>query len=61
MVLHHSGKDAAKGMRGSSSLLGAVDTELELLRFEEQLKDASASANRKTASKMRDSALRWLR
>jgi hypothetical protein len=38
MVLHHSGKDIAKGMRGSSSLLGAVDTELELLRFEGQLK-----------------------
>jgi hypothetical protein len=38
MVLHHSGKDVAKGMRGSSSLLGAVDTELELLRFEGQLK-----------------------
>lgn len=38
MVLHHSGKDVAKGMRGSSSLLGAVDTELELLRFDEQMK-----------------------
>jgi hypothetical protein len=37
-VLHHSGKDVAKGMRGSSSLLGAVDTELELLRFEGQMK-----------------------
>lgn len=38
MVLHHSGKDVAKGMRGSSSLLGAVDTELELLRFDDQMK-----------------------
>jgi len=38
MVLHHSGKDAAKGLRGHSSLLGAVDTELELLRFDEQMK-----------------------
>jgi hypothetical protein len=38
MVLHHSGKNAALGMRGSSSLLGAVDTELELLRFEDQRK-----------------------
>jgi len=38
MVLHHSGKNAALGMRGSSSLLGAVDTELELLRFEDQPK-----------------------
>lgn len=38
MVLHHSGKDLAKGLRGHSSLLGAVDTQLELLRFEEQQK-----------------------
>jgi len=38
MILHHSGKDATKGLRGHSSLLGAVDTELELLRFEEQMK-----------------------
>ena len=38
MVIHHSGKDAAKGLRGHSSLLGAVDTELELLRFEGQQK-----------------------
>lgn len=29
-VVHHSGKDAARGMRGHSSLLGAVDTELEV-------------------------------
>jgi len=36
MVIHHSGKDAAKGLRGHSSLLGAVDTELELLRFDDQ-------------------------
>ena len=38
MILHHSGKDATKGLRGHSSLLGAVDTELELLRFEDQMK-----------------------
>jgi hypothetical protein len=38
MVLHHSGKDLAKGLRGHSSLLGAVDTQLELLRFEDQQK-----------------------
>lgn len=30
MLLHHSGKDPAQGARGHSSLLGAVDTELEL-------------------------------
>jgi hypothetical protein len=50
MVLHHSGKDAAKGLRGHSSLLGAVDTELELLRFEEQMKGVL------TISKQKDGA-----
>lgn len=32
MVIHHSGKDAARGARGHSSLRGAVDTEIELTR-----------------------------
>ena len=50
MVLHHSGKDAAKGLRGHSSLLGAVDTELELLRFDDQLKGVI------TISKQKDGA-----
>lgn len=30
LIVHHSGKDAGQGARGHSSLLGAVDTELEL-------------------------------
>jgi len=50
MVLHHCGKDAAKGLRGHSSLLGAVDTELELLRFDEQMKGIL------TISKQKDGA-----
>jgi len=29
LIIHHSGKDQARGMRGSSALLGAVDLELE--------------------------------
>jgi AAA domain len=28
LVIHHSGKDSAKGMRGSTALLGAVDAEI---------------------------------
>ena len=32
MIVHHSGKDEARGQRGHSSLLGAVDTELEVSR-----------------------------
>ncbi|MBK8157364.1 MAG: AAA family ATPase [Rhodospirillaceae bacterium] len=30
LVIHHLGKDAAKGARGHSSLMGAVDTALEI-------------------------------
>jgi len=29
-TIHHAGKDVSKGMRGSSALLGAVDTVIEL-------------------------------
>lgn len=32
MIVHHSGKDASKGARGSGSLRAAVDTEIELTR-----------------------------
>ncbi|PAU96700.1 AAA family ATPase [Paracoccus salipaludis] len=32
MVIHHSGKDASRGARGSGSLRAAVDTEIELTR-----------------------------
>lgn len=32
MVVHHSGKDASKGARGSGSLRAAADTEIELTR-----------------------------
>lgn len=32
MLIHHSGKDASKGARGSGSLRAAVDTEIELTR-----------------------------
>ena len=40
MVLHHSGKDISKGLRGHSSLLGAVDTELELVRVDSVVKSS---------------------
>ncbi len=30
MIIHHSGKDVAKGMRGSSALKAAIDVELEI-------------------------------
>lgn len=34
MLIHHSGKDIARGARGHSSLRAAVDTEMELTRDE---------------------------
>jgi hypothetical protein len=37
MIIHHSGKDQEKGLRGHSSLLGAVDTELQIWRNETQM------------------------
>jgi len=30
VIIHHSGKDKSKGARGSSALLGALDTEIEV-------------------------------
>lgn len=30
LIVHHSGKDKSKGARGSSALLGALDTEIEI-------------------------------
>ena len=42
MIIHHSGKNKNAGARGSSALLGAIDTELEV------------DENRVTASKQRD-------
>jgi len=56
MVLHHSGKDATKGLRGHSSLLGAVDTQLELMKIAAQPNPASpiAGSGILTISKQKD-------
>ena len=36
MIVHHSGKDEARGQRGHSSLLGAVDAELEVTKISDE-------------------------
>ena len=56
MVLHHSGKDATKGLRGHSSLLGAVDTQLELMKVDATPNPASpiAGSGILTISKQKD-------
>lgn len=37
VVVHHSGKDQSRGARGHSSLLGAIDTEIEITRPNKEL------------------------
>jgi hypothetical protein len=55
MPLHHSGKDSTKGLRGHSSLLGAVDTQLELQKIAmDEPKDGVAGRGIITISKQKD-------
>ena len=35
LLIHHSGKDPSKGARGSNAVLGAVDVEIEITRFDD--------------------------
>ena len=59
MVIHHSGKDVTKGLRGHSSLLGAVDTELEIQRLDSVINSADTSVIGNailTVSKQKDGA-----
>jgi hypothetical protein len=59
MVIHHSGKDVTKGLRGHSSLLGAVDTELEIQRLDSVINSADVSIVGNailTVSKQKDGA-----
>jgi len=59
MVIHHSGKDVTKGLRGHSSLLGAVDTELEIQRQDSVINSSDASVIGNailTVSKQKDGA-----
>lgn len=37
LAIHHSGKDSSKGMRGSSALMGAVDTSMKIKKAGEQI------------------------
>ncbi len=36
MLIHHCGKDPSKGLRGHSSLLGAIDTEIRVTREDDR-------------------------
>ena len=37
IAVHHSGKDSSKGMRGSSAMLGAVDTSMRVSKVEDAI------------------------
>lgn len=50
MLIHHCGKDTAKGMRGHSSLRGAIDTEIEVSKQA----NGTGSMSIATVSKQRD-------
>jgi hypothetical protein len=55
MAAHHSGKDILRGARGHSSLLGAVDTQLELQKIAmDEPKDGVAGRGVITLSKSKD-------
>jgi hypothetical protein len=56
MAVHHSGKDVLKGLRGHSSLLAAVDTQLELAKIDATPNPASDVAGSAilTVSKQKD-------
>ena len=46
LIVHHSGKDASKGARGSSALRAALDTEIELEIGEDEIRMARATKQR---------------
>jgi len=52
LLIHHSGKDEARGQRGHSSLLGAVDAELELMKLSED--DSLHRIGQLTITKQKD-------
>jgi len=52
LLVHHSGKDEARGQRGHSSLLGAVDAELELMKLSED--DSVHRIGQLTTTKQKD-------
>jgi len=43
LVIHHTGKDISKGLRGHSSLLGGCDTVLEIVRQDSVINSSDAS------------------
>jgi hypothetical protein len=51
-IIHHAGKDESRGMRGSSALLGAVDTELECVKV--SVEDGAERIGKLSVTKQKD-------
>lgn len=49
LVVHHSGKDSSRGMRGHSSLLAAADTVIEVRREEDDSRLMRVAKSRESA------------
>jgi hypothetical protein len=58
-VVHHTGKDESRGMRGSSALLAAVDAELELTRISDDDADEPVCTVKSTKQKDGMDGLSW--
>ena len=58
-VVHHTGKDESRGMRGSSALLAAVDAELELTRISDDEADEPVCTVKSTKQKDGMDGLTW--
>jgi len=52
LIVHHSGKDEARGQRGHSSLLGACDAELEVVKVSAE--DSPERVGQLTVTKQKD-------
>jgi hypothetical protein len=52
LIVHHSGKDEARGQRGHSSLLGACDAELEVVKISAE--DSPERVGQLTVTKQKD-------
>lgn len=49
LIVHHSGKDATKGMRGSSSIRAALDTSIEVFSLNEMDKEFRVDKSKDSA------------
>jgi hypothetical protein len=54
LIVHHCGKDEARGQRGHSSLLGAIDAELEVIKLTGD--DSPNRIGQLTVTKQKDGA-----